>query len=81
VVTGSEGELHVPVFTDGDIVLRRQGQEEERLVFRNPPHVHQPFIQTVVDALTGRGRCESTGESGARTSWVLAQAVTGYYRS
>ena len=46
---------------------------------RNPPHVHQPLIQTIVDELAGVGRCESTGESGARASWVLEQCVAGYY--
>ncbi len=78
VVTGTEGVLRVPVFTDGDIVIVR-GSREERVPFRNPPHVHQPFVQTVVDALTGRGVCESTGASGARTSWVMDQAVAAYY--
>jgi len=80
VVTGSAGTLRVPVFTDGDIVVSRDGQEE-RFEFRNPPHIHQPFIQTVVDQLLGRGLCESTGESGARASRVLEQCVEGYYRS
>ena len=46
---------------------------------RNPPHVHQPLIQTIVDELHGRGKCPSTGESGARTSWVLDECVRDYY--
>jgi predicted dehydrogenase len=68
--TGPLGELRTPVFTDGDVVIRR-GPQEEVLPLRNPPHVHQPLIQTVVDELRGFGRCESTGESGARASWVM----------
>ena len=47
------------------------------LAIRNPPHVHQPLIQSIVDELRGRGRCESTGESGARTSWVMERCLTG----
>jgi len=46
-------------------------QGETVYPIRNPPHVHQPLIQTIVDELHGRGRCESTGESGARATRVL----------
>ena len=34
-----------------------------------------PLIQSIVDELLGRGRCESTGESAARTSWVMEQCL------
>jgi predicted dehydrogenase len=78
VLTGSAGELQTPVFTDGDVAVRRDGREEV-FPLRNPPHVHQPLIQTIVDELRGRGRCESTGESGARTTWVMDRCLEGYY--
>ena len=55
----------------------RDGREEI-LPIRNPPHVHQPLIQTIVDELRGRGRCESTGESGARASWVMDRLLERY---
>ena len=48
--------------------------------FRNPPHVHQPLIQTIVDELRGKGKCESTGESGARSAWVTDTCLASYYR-
>ena len=66
-----------PVFTDGDVVVRR-GRHEEVLSIRNPPHVHQPLIQSIVDQLRGRGRCESTGESGARATWVMDRLLESY---
>ena len=69
----------VPVFADLDVVVSRGGREE-RFEFRNPPHVHQPLVQAVVDELLGRGTCESTGRSAARTSHVLERCVEGYYR-
>jgi len=78
VITGSAGTLRMPVFTDADLVVVHDGREQV-LPFRNPPHVHQPFVQTVVDALLGRGTCESTGETGARTSWVMDRCIEGYY--
>jgi len=75
-ITGSQGVIHTRVFADLDVMLvRRNG--EEVFPLRNPPHVHQPLIQTIVDELGGRGRCESTGTSGACASWVMDQCVKG----
>jgi predicted dehydrogenase len=78
VVSGTDGELHMPVFANAPLVLRAGGRDEV-LPFLNPPHVHQPLVQTIVDELLGRGRCESTGRSGARASWVMEQCLSGYY--
>jgi predicted dehydrogenase len=75
---GSEGELRTPIFSDTDVVVTR-GVGRRVIEVRNPPHVHQPLIQAIVDEMHGRGRCESTGETGARTSWVLDQCVAGFY--
>ena len=75
---GSEGELVTPVFSDTAVVIRRAHQKMVEEV-RTPPHVHQPLIQTIVNELRGQGRCESTGETGARTSWVMDQCVARYY--
>jgi predicted dehydrogenase len=80
IFTGSEGTLTTPVFADGDVVVSRAGVIDI-VPLRNPPHVHQPLIQTIVDELRGHGRCESTGESGARTSWVMDRCLEGYYGS
>ena len=79
VFTGQHGHLHTPVFTDGDVIITR-GSAREVLPLRNPPHVHQPLIQTIVDELRGRGRCESTGESGARASRVMDRLLDTYRR-
>jgi predicted dehydrogenase len=80
VFTGPRGQLYTPVFTDGDVVITR-GTDREVLPLRNPPHVHQPLIQTIVDELHGQGRCESTGESGARASWVMDRLLENYRRT
>jgi 1,5-anhydro-D-fructose reductase (1,5-anhydro-D-mannitol-forming) len=78
-ITGSEGAVASPVFSDTDLVVSRGGVQEV-IEVRNPPHVHQPLIQSIVHELQGRGRCESTGESSARASWVMDQCVAAYYR-
>jgi len=78
--TGSKGTLETPIFSDTDVVVRSGDREQVHRV-RNPPHVHQPLIQSIVDELAGRGRCASTGESGARASWVLDRCVSGFANS
>ena len=74
VLTGAGGEIRTTLFSDSDVVVRRGGGAEVHEV-RNPPHVHQPLIQTIVDELRGVGRCESGGESGARASRVLEMCI------
>ena len=80
IFMGPKGELECPIFSDTDILLRRHSTQET-FHFRNPPHVHQPLIQSVVDQLIGESQCESTGESGARTSRIMEQCLQSYYSS
>jgi 1,5-anhydro-D-fructose reductase (1,5-anhydro-D-mannitol-forming) len=76
VVTTSQGEIRSAVFEDADVIVTRGGEREVHQV-RNPPHVHQPLIQSIVDELAGCGRCESTGVSGARASRLLEMCAGG----
>jgi predicted dehydrogenase len=78
VLTGTRGSIATGVFSDADVVIDRGGHRDV-LSPRNPPHIHQPLIQTIVDELHGRGTCPSTGESAARTSWALDQCLRAYY--
>jgi 1,5-anhydro-D-fructose reductase (1,5-anhydro-D-mannitol-forming) len=78
LISGTEGEIRTPVFADDDVVVSSRGTQTVHNV-RNPPHVHQPLVQTIVDELRGEGRCESTAESGARASVVLDQCIAAYY--
>ena len=79
VFTGSAGEIATAVRADSDVVVTRGG-ESNLYRFRNPPHVHQPLIQTIVDELRGRGQCESSAESAARASWVMDRCLESYYK-
>jgi predicted dehydrogenase len=76
--TGSEGELTTPIFSDTGVMVKR-GNVKTGEEVKNPPHVHQPLIQTIVDELRGNGACPSSGETAARTSWVLDKCVARYY--
>ena len=73
-LVGTRGRITLPMFTDGDVVVA-DGSERVYPV-RNPPHVHQPLIQSIVDELNGQGRCESTGETGARTARVMETCLS-----
>ena len=65
--------------TFGEEPLRLNGIHGERLIEAPcPATVQQPLIQTVVDELTGRGVCPSTGESAARTARVVDTLLRDY---
>lgn len=76
-IAGSAGRIAFASFADVPVVLETADGVEE-LAIPQPEHVQQPLIQAVVDDLLGRGESPSTGESGARTSWVMDRILAGY---
>jgi predicted dehydrogenase len=78
-IVGTKGTIGYSTF-DANPVTLVAGDRTEEFAIPFPPHVQQPLIQTVVDALNGEGECPSTGESGARTSRVI-DAVLEEYRA
>ncbi len=73
-VVGSQGAIRFPSFSNEPVVLEtKAGVQQFNLP--NPPHVQQPLIQTIIDELRGQGKCPSTGESAARTAWVMDQVM------
>jgi 1,5-anhydro-D-fructose reductase (1,5-anhydro-D-mannitol-forming) len=86
-IVGTEGRLTMSTFGNEPLRLVREEQREEDSASTetfsepNPPHVHLPLVQTMVDELLGRGSCPSTGESAARTARVMDAALKTYYGS
>lgn len=72
-IVGSEGEIRFACFAHFDVTLHQPGQPVQEFTFARPDHIQQPLLQMVVDDLLGRGQCPSTGETGARTNWVMEQ--------
>jgi predicted dehydrogenase len=70
-IVGSKGQLSFPFFGDFSVTLEREGCKKEIMRFDIPRHIQQPLIQTIVDELLGKGKCPSTGVSGARTNKVI----------
>lgn len=79
-IIGESGEISLPCFTPGKLQLKTKDGITE-MGFINPQHISQNLVQQVVDELRGVGECVSTGESAARTSWVLDEIVKGYYKT
>jgi predicted dehydrogenase len=69
-IMGTMGKISFSSFDTEPVVLTTNEGVTEFSI-DNPQHVHQPLTQAVVDELNGVGRCPSTGESGARTNWVM----------
>jgi len=78
-IIGATGRIRFSTSAPVPIRIIR-GDTVEELPLGDPEHVHQPLIQTIVDELNGNGKCESTGESGARTAQVM-DAILSEYRA
>jgi predicted dehydrogenase len=77
-VLGTEGRVTLSTFGTEPVEVMVRG-EIERIEAPNPPHIQQPMIQSVVDALEDGAACPSTGVSAARTSAVLDRVLASYY--
>ena len=75
-IVGSLGKISYSTFDARPVVLETAEGVTE-FAIENPAHIEQPMIQTVVDALNGVGESPSTGESAARTSWVMDRLLEG----
>jgi 1,5-anhydro-D-fructose reductase (1,5-anhydro-D-mannitol-forming) len=82
-ITGTDGRITVSTFGDDPVQLIKPAREVQRFDLPNPPHVHQPLIQTIVDELGGRAArgtaCPSTGRTAARTARIMDEALRSYY--
>ncbi len=73
-IVGSRGRIRfstsapLPIrVTTGDTVTEHS--------IPDPPHVHQPLIQSIVDEMNGAGTCPSTGDSAARTTAIVDEIL------
>lgn len=76
-IVGTAGRISFSTGGVEPVVLETSAGRTE-FPINNPPHVQQPLIQTIVDELNGQGRCPSTGETGARTTWVIDEILREY---
>jgi predicted dehydrogenase len=76
-IVGERGQISFSTFGGDDPVRLITTAGSSEFYTPHPPHVQQPLIQTVVDELLGRGQCPCSGESAARTSWVMDRMLGG----
>lgn len=69
-IIGTRGRIGYVTFDSSPIVLETAAGRHE-FAIKDPLHIQQPLIQSIVDALNGNSGAPSTGESGARTSRVM----------
>ena len=74
VIAGSGGKISFGTFSNDPVILATPAGQTQFQI-EHPPHIQQPLIQQIVDELRGTGACASTGESGARTTWVMEQLL------
>jgi predicted dehydrogenase len=79
-IVGSKGRIRFSTLAPTPIRVMR-GDAVEELAIDDPPHVHQPLIQTIVDELNGAARCPSTGVSAARTTRIVDEILREYRTS
>jgi predicted dehydrogenase len=78
-IEGSNGRVSFPFFGDNSVTLDLIGRKKEVFRFNISKHIQQPLIQTMVDELMNKGKCDSTGASAARTNWVMEE-ICGKHR-
>ena len=69
-ILGSKGKIEFATFDLAPIKLSRNHEVTE-INYSMPEHIQMPFIETIVPELLGKGHCPGTGESAARTCWVM----------
>ncbi|QNF32907.1 Gfo/Idh/MocA family oxidoreductase [Adhaeribacter swui] len=73
-IIGSKGKITFAAFDKVPVQLETT-EGIKKFDLPPPTHIQQPFIQTIVEQLTGQGECPSTGVTAARTAWVMDQIV------
>lgn len=69
-IIGSKGKITFSFFQPDTIVVETaEGTKEFNIPY--PDHVQQNLLELIVKELRGEGKCPSTGETGARASWIM----------
>jgi len=76
-IVGTEGRIGYATFGDWSLTVTTSAGQRE-LHIEVPRHIQQGLIQTIVNDLNGQGSCSSTGESAARTAWVMDGMLDNY---
>lgn len=76
-IIGNKGKIYFEFFSENPIYVKTK-EGIEKYQYNDPKHVQQPFIQSIVNELTGNGKCQGDLESAARTSKVADEILKSY---
>ena len=76
-IVGSKGRISFEFFSDKPLTLINESGTQTADI-PNPPHVQQPFIQSIVDDLNGVAPCPGNVESAVRSTWVADEVLKNY---
>ena len=79
-IFGEKGKIRFSVFGD-QIIQLQTTTSSNQFRFERPQHIQQPFIETIIAQLNGRGLCPSTGETAIRTARISDTLVDEYRKS
>lgn len=69
-IIGTKGKISFSMFDFMPIILTTQ-KGFLQFETQQPEHIQQPFIETIVAEINGKGVCPSTVESSLRTAWLM----------
>ncbi|UCS92864.1 Gfo/Idh/MocA family oxidoreductase [Echinicola marina] len=72
-IIGNKGQISYETFGAGKLHLETENGQKECFEFELPHHIQYFLIQAIVGELLGEGSSPSTGESAARTNWVMEE--------
>ena len=73
-IIGSEGKISFSFFKADSIEVSK-ANHFEKITIEYPKHVQEQLITTVVQDIIENKKCVSTGESAARTNWVMEKIL------
>lgn len=79
-IIGEKGSINFSTFSFIPIILENADGRQE-FINERPEHVQYYLIDKIVQSLHGRGASPSTGISAARTSRVMDEIVSEYYKN
>ncbi|PHM39399.1 putative oxidoreductase [Xenorhabdus mauleonii] len=77
-IIGTKGKIVFSTFGDSPISYYDENNQLHQYDFENPKHIQMPFIKTIIEEIQGNGVCPSTGNSAARTSWIIDEVLKEY---
>ncbi|WP_299819629.1 Gfo/Idh/MocA family oxidoreductase [uncultured Pontibacter sp.] len=75
-IVGSKGRIIFPTFALQNPIQLETAEGIQEFLLPPPVHVQQPFIQSIVEELTGEGKCMGSVSAAARSTLIMDKIVS-----